>query len=271
MAVAIQSSSSTAWAGANNVVITKPSGLIVGDLLIAFVFYQDGGITITPPSGWTTLRTTTDGNIAIWSFYKIATSTETAATDFTFGASSSIEIGGGMVRIDGFPTSPIWTSAGATTTSTATPSFANTITPAVADSLLIMAVVCHKGTGTISTYAIATSNPTWVETFERTTADSVDYTFAVATANRTQTTATGNSSVAFTGSALSDWSGQMIAIAPSKDFSVTDTITETDSVFASLDLKVSDTITATDSLDTEENRWTNDSKNTSIWTNDDKS
>lgn len=271
MAIVVQSSSSTAWASASSVVITKPSGLIVGDLLVAIIPYGDGGITVSAPAGWTTITATTSGSIAIAPFWKIATSTETAATDFTFTLTGGTPyVAGGLLRIDGHSAgNPIWTSAGGTTSNTSSPSFANTITPAIASSLLIMAATCENGTGTQSGYAIVTSNPTWTEVFDFTIVVG-QFSFALATATRTQTTATGNSSLSSTAAATADWAGVMIAVTPSKDFSIADSTTLSDSTLSNITLLTNDSTTLSDSTDIDTNNILNLDKNSSTWLNQDK-
>jgi hypothetical protein len=88
---------SAAWQSANSdpttstadtsMVVTKPTGLAVGDLLVAF-----GGCvnsrTIAPPAGWTEVANSAPGSDArVYVWTKVADSTDAAATDFTFTAS----------------------------------------------------------------------------------------------------------------------------------------------------------------------------------------
>lgn len=273
MSIVVQSSSSTAWASATSVVITKPSGLIVGDLLVAIIPYQDGGITVSAPGGWTTITATTDGNLGIAKFWKLATSTETAATNFTFTITGgTIQTAGGLLRIDGHSFgNPIWTSAGdGVVSNTPTPYFANTITPAVANSLLIMAVVCIQGQGNQSSYAVVTSNPTWTEIFDFNTASNGGMSFSLATATRSQTTATGNSSVSSTVGATADWTGIIIAVTPSKDFSIAESTTLSDTTLSNITLLTNDSITLSDLTDIDTNNIINQTKNSSTWLNQDK-
>lgn len=270
MAVAVQSTASTGLATATSTVITKPTGTAVGDLLIAFILSEIGVNQNSVPSGWSVLRTS-ETNVRLVSYYKIATSTEVAASNFTWGVSSSAVVGGGILRIDGFPAGdPFWADNGGAVSNSATPSVAAGVTPSIANSLLIQAWGCTQGTGTLSTYAVATSDPTWTEAFESTTADGADYTIGVAYANRTETTATGNVSVATTGAATSDWDVQLIAIAPGKDFTQTDTVTETDTVIGDHTSTYSETITETDTQTFEESGWVSTTKSATSWTNTSK-
>ncbi len=88
-----------AWESANSdpatatsdtsLVVTKPTGLAVGDLMVAF-----GGCgnarTISAPSGsWTVVSNDTDGSSRVYVWTKVADSGDTAASNFTFTASGT--------------------------------------------------------------------------------------------------------------------------------------------------------------------------------------
>lgn len=276
MAVAVQSSSSTAWASSATVVITKPTGVVVGDLLIAQIGYtSDGTFTITPPAGWTTIQQTNIGvEMAIEVFYKVATSTETAASDFTFTCNNTTFVAGGMMRIDGqSATTPIWTSAEGTVTNSAAPSFTNTITPAVANSLILMFPgAWDSNNSAIATYAIATSNPSWTELWDLDTASNSGQSISAAWALRPQTTATGNSSCAG-GDANTDWACIMVAIPEIKTFTISDTTTVTEvSVLFGIGLLVTETINLVEvTAEAVFDAVKNVAKNISTWINQDKS
>lgn len=68
-------------------VVTKPTGLAVGDVMIAIVHCNQAGITAPAGQGWTRLYTqdASTGNlyrVEVW--YVVATSTHTAASSFTW-------------------------------------------------------------------------------------------------------------------------------------------------------------------------------------------
>lgn len=86
---------SSGQANAPTATATKPTGLAVGDLLLAFHESDSDGTlaAMTQPSGFTTLGTPQAGNsttnippFKVW--YKIATSTDVAASSFAFPDSS---------------------------------------------------------------------------------------------------------------------------------------------------------------------------------------
>jgi hypothetical protein len=276
MAVAVQSSQSTPFASANSVVITKPSGVVVGDLLIAQIVIEGGnGVSVTPPSGWNAItQVNNGGEIGVAVFWKIATSTEVAASNFTFTLSTTVRTAGGMVRIDGHSSGiPIWTSLGASVTNSATPSFANSITPAVANSLIMMFVGASDTNGSATaSYAIATSNPSWTEVWDQATVNGSGFSMGAAYGLRSQVTATGNSSCAFAGGdGNTDSACLLLAVPPSKDFTATETITMTDTKLLNLGMLITDILSMTDSVVSRVRRlWTNAVKNIKNWINEDR-
>jgi hypothetical protein len=85
-------------------VVTKPSGLAVGDLLLAFqVGDNDAALAnMTGPSGWATIASqaaAVGGQPAMKVWQQVATSTETAASSFTFSAGSGIQCSAGILAI----------------------------------------------------------------------------------------------------------------------------------------------------------------------------
>ena len=105
MAIVVESVGVSPGANTTTCVIVKPTGVAVGDLLIASMTYaQNSTPTISPPAGWSLIRKTSsvvDGSPTVHSFYKIATATEVSASDFTFTSSGSASNKGAMLRISG--------------------------------------------------------------------------------------------------------------------------------------------------------------------------
>jgi len=83
MAVAFIEFGVSPGATSTSCVITKPTNLAIGNLMIAHVV-SDSTTAITAPATWTQLQNlaTTNGRGA--AFYKIATSADVAAASFTF-------------------------------------------------------------------------------------------------------------------------------------------------------------------------------------------
>lgn len=100
MAIVVESYQTTAMGGGT--VITKPVGLVEGDLLLAIVADDQYDYdALAAPAGWTTLfrnNLETDSDYGeVMVCYKVATATEVAASNFTFTNSE----GGILYRISG--------------------------------------------------------------------------------------------------------------------------------------------------------------------------
>lgn len=199
MALAIPTTAVGAWTGGGNLVITKPVGLSVGDLMVAWISYDSG--TTTSPAGWTTQlqKSSTGGNIAGRLDWVIATTTEVAATNFTW--TGSAQQGGSILRITGNdPVTPIQTTGFDTTViATSTPSFNSSVTPTNPNSLILFGTGAFNavaGVATSSGYAVVTDNPTWTEQQDNNlNGGGIFYQGSFASALRVQTTATGNASL----------------------------------------------------------------------------
>lgn len=216
MAIAYQSIATTDFneVSPSTLTITKPSGLAVGDMMIAYIVWDTSDTTApTLPSGWTQLLHDTTGTKSAWA-YKVAVSGDVAASNFAFTFAGTVTASGGSImRWSGVGL----INAGSTVrvnSSTSTPSFAGGITPSVADSYLIMGY--HSPyTHTVSNHAIATDNPTWTEIMDEQNV-SPDLTMSLAYASRPETTATGNFTVT-TSSTHDDHNGVLIYLSPRTD------------------------------------------------------
>ena len=99
------------------------------------------------------------------------------------------------------------------------------LTPSSANSLLVIAYMYNVDAGngvTISSYAIATSDPTWTEQYER--GDSgTEGNIGVATAFRPQATDTGNVTVTLSGDpgVNTDHGCILVAVSPEPNVTVT--------------------------------------------------
>ena len=109
MAIVVESvsSASNTTVSHTSLVITKPTGLAIGDLMIAVVeSYGGTDIRISTIAGWTSVQTTVDAsaniNTAIIQ-YKIADSGDVAASDFTFNLTGDVGslTGGSILRVTG--------------------------------------------------------------------------------------------------------------------------------------------------------------------------
>lgn len=266
----VQSTSNSTWASANSIVITKPTGLVVGDLLVAILSYKTNTTTVTPPAGWTLIRDSDYQGIVMSTYYKVANSSDVAATNFTFGLSATVNSVGALLRIDGYPAGMIveTSSEDSTENSVTTVTFETeiSVTPYITGSLLVFATATSQITTNGSGYAIVTSNPTWTE-FVDTSAGAGACTFLGAYATRTEITATGNLSFTVGSSTQSYWTGQVLVFAPSKDVTVSETISTVESIQRDISLSRVDGITLTEIASLSISRlWTKVTKPITTWT-----
>lgn len=266
--------SSSATLSNNPTTCPTPSGLAVGDLMVCQLVMMSDTDVATWATGWTLIekKINTAHNPDGYSElrYKIAAAgdiggTVTIITGYTVGGSSMAH----LLRITGASSIGVITEASAVSTS-ATPSYANTITPGSGneDSLLLFFTTMLANSITASGHAITTSNPSWTEQYDEANgAESVSLAYA----NRPQITATGNSSLTFSSSG--DSIGQILAIRPARIISNSETQGTTDVATAlrALLVSLSETQGTTDAVTTLLARaWTKVTKNVSSWLNDSK-
>lgn len=271
MAVTVASSSTAISTGDTTLTIDKPTGLAVGDLMLAGIRNDDGGNGITLPSGWSTLSSTFNPFNFVYVHYKYADSGDVAASNFTWTSSNNTIFAGGILRITG--SSPLIGSAvlaGAQTNS-ATPSFSTGVTPTRADSLLVIFLFSQQNANqSMGGYAIATSNPTWTEQFDIVMSDA-STSFSCAWAVRPQTTSTGAWS-ATGGTGTSDYNSFLISVNEQFAIEVNETATLTESYLNNVGILVQESVTPTEDVEaTKQRMYTNTDKSSTTWINQNKS
>lgn len=214
MAVAIRSSASSSIVGTGTTVtVNKPTGLAVGDVMIATVFMNSaaGG---SGPSGWDTLASNDFVSNSVWG--KVADASDVAASNFTWTSNNSGNAKvAGITAFTGANYDNIQISSLSAPTNSSSPTFTNGLTPAVASSMLILSIQdININAGTLATFAITTSDPGgWAAGVNTTRAGSVGVTMA--TAIRVETTATGSYSCTNTdGDTTESYFGWMLALPP---------------------------------------------------------
>lgn len=227
----IVSKDGAAW----SITITKPSGLTAGDYMVAIIGTSSDS-SVQDVSGWTTLGSQLNGADARLTVYgKVADSSDAAASNFTFAVHSgngaaNDGMGGCLIAISG--TAPVATTSfidfGTSGGASATHTYSGGITPTVADSILIMGTWGHgSASRTISNYAIATDNPTWTERMDDTEPVGTSYyVIGVATAPRSQTTATGDFSLDYS-STGDDSVGVLLAVLETQSVTVSPSVIST--------------------------------------------
>jgi hypothetical protein len=108
MALVVETTSFTNWSSSevNTIDVTKPTGLAVGELMVAHVTAMDSSDpAVALPSGWTNIsaRSEATGGVYTRTMYRIAQAGDVAASDFTFTSSINAFMSGGMYRISGAP------------------------------------------------------------------------------------------------------------------------------------------------------------------------
>lgn len=209
----------------NTFTCTKPASLAVGDLMVVMYGVTDGANpTVVAKTGWTSFAGVLDAatiyfanNVQIAGQWKIADSADVAASNFSWGtfAGGASDANAGLIwRITGHdPTTPINAFNGAGVLNSANPSFNNGISPSVTDCLLLFGGHSNQNTSGAATsnYAIATNNPTWSENLD--TPLTTECWFA-ASAQRSASGSTGNSSCTIGAASTTDSIAYLVAINP---------------------------------------------------------
>jgi len=146
MGFVIQSTSTNNNNNANSIAIPKPSGLAVGNLMVAVLTANDAATTtVTTLSGWTdAISQAGNGGASIQ--FKIATAGDVAASDFTFAFSRTTVVAGSMLRLSNNLTTGILggTNAyNATISATSSPTNTIAITPSNKEALIVVAMVAR--------------------------------------------------------------------------------------------------------------------------------
>lgn len=143
---------STQGIGSSSVVtILKPTGVVTNDVMIAAIHSGwCGASSITPPAGWTLINSTsntgpgcgsTNTQILLATYYKVATASEPSA--YVFTGSSSQYLVGGIVAYTGVnPSSPINASSTFGAQEACANIVANSVTTTVACTRLVSVFVC---------------------------------------------------------------------------------------------------------------------------------
>ena len=151
------SASALGSSGTTSVTMTTPSGVVTGDVMIAFVAQNTSGLPAVSavPSGWTQVLEQNDGSsIGAAVYYRVATTSDApGTTSYTWTFQRSARSGGLIAAFSGVSTtSPVVASAsqanGASGNYTA-PS----ITPGVANTMLLALFAADQGGVTIASPA----------------------------------------------------------------------------------------------------------------------
>lgn len=275
----------TETASDGTILIPNTTPPAVGDFLVAFVSaYQSGGSrTLNTPAGWT-LRANQDSAAHICAVYtKTAVAGDVSASDFTFTISGAADVyAGAIFKITNHA---VGTEVAGSEVDTGTTSFTFTtaITPGTADSLALALYTDSQnitGARSVSSYA-STPSFTWTERVDaggNNGAPSMSFAIATApisgTSQITERTATASGATATTRGIIIVINGLIDASATPSAVAMTAAV-PTPAVSAGATTTVSAlalTAAAPTPVTTEvAPKWTNTDKNSSTWTNPDKS
>lgn len=87
--------------GSTSISLTKPTGLAVGDLMVALVINYNDNYSFTKPTGWTTYDTRQGSNMCYNLDWKIADSSDVAASQFTWSTIDSNDKAGVIAAFSG--------------------------------------------------------------------------------------------------------------------------------------------------------------------------
>ena len=222
MAVEFRAAGVSPGANGTSCVIVKPVGLQVGDLMVAQVESAHNTVppvgVVTAPASWASIREDGVGTRTFVSalFWKFADAADVAGADFTFTCPDARSNGGAITAWYGdIAAAPINTSSGLAGGGASTTCTAPTITPTVANCLILFFAAINDNVNT-SGYAIVTDNPIWTERYDLPMDLETDIAIAVGSATRPEKTATGNGTATIGGTDFSI--GQLVAIAPLAEY-----------------------------------------------------
>jgi hypothetical protein len=134
--------------GSSSVALTTPTGTAVGDLLVVDVDAA-GTSAITSPSGWTSMFTGAGFTTYSTVRYRVATAADAAGASYTWTLGSTRKAVGRMISYVGVDTTTVGTPATNGASSGTTITF-NSVTTAVANSLVVLGATALNGSGTES-------------------------------------------------------------------------------------------------------------------------
>lgn len=247
--------------------VPKPSGLTVGDLMLANILVNSSATITGVPSGWTLLDISlaTGRNRKSAIYYKIATSGDVSASTFewTFnGNTSSIN---SIVAFATPPSTylgihPFSESSGTTTMSISSKSLTHK------NSTLLIFANQDTYNIDIANYQIATSNPTWTEVYDTNEGDiSVGRNAFAYSSQRPENTDTGTISCTGASNNTIHFIELLTTVQTTTE---TDSLSLSDSIISLRKIMTtqSESLSISDSTESSKSRlWAKPSKPTTVW------
>jgi hypothetical protein len=133
--ISFVAASSAANATATTLTIGAPAGVSAGDVMVASIDVR-GKPAITPPAGWTLIRSDVNGStMKLETYYRIAGSSEPSSHTWTF--SNTLGAAGGIVAFRGVDTAAPIDASGGQVNASSTLITAPSITTTVPDTALV--------------------------------------------------------------------------------------------------------------------------------------
>lgn len=152
MAVAFRSAASADNASSTNHTVTKPAGVVSGDVLLAILTFNANAVTVTPPAGWTLVDALDDTGHAQHShvFHRVAGGSEPSSWTFTTsGAVASTTSATAWTGVD--TTTPIDAHATNLIAATTKPLLAlPALTTTVANAMLVGVAAAKKASAAVT-------------------------------------------------------------------------------------------------------------------------
>ncbi|MEA2439258.1 MAG: trimeric autotransporter adhesin [Thermoleophilaceae bacterium] len=133
-------------AGSASIVMTVPSGVAAGDLLVSSVNAGGTG-AITAPAGWTSIVSGAGTGHYGTLHYRVATAADVAGASYTWTLGSTRKATGGILSYVGVDTTAIGTPSA--TANTGTTITFNSVTPTAANSLVFLGGSTFNGTSAV--------------------------------------------------------------------------------------------------------------------------
>ena len=207
--VVVDTQVQTTYTGTSTLV-TKPTGLAVGNLMLAHGAGRDSNFTFTPPAGWTELDKSSDGDVVTYLWYKVAVAGDVAGANFDFVSNQSgrerfaaVTSIRGTLKTD--PLSPDTDTNGSGNTITI-----GTITPDQEKHMVFLFAANAEESLTFDSFSIATDDPSWTTVYNTSYGGSRDGNRFYAYGARDSVNATGNATINLSGSL--SYGAQMVVV-----------------------------------------------------------
>jgi hypothetical protein len=144
-AIAFRAATSAIATSSSGVTVSKPTGTVLNDVMVATIASRNRNLTVNTPTGWTVVNTATQSNggvrgMLLTTYYKVATASEPSTYTWSFSGGGNYEYAAaGITSFSGVDTtSPINANGAQAAGNGSTYSFATrSITTTVANTMLV--------------------------------------------------------------------------------------------------------------------------------------